>query len=368
MTNEDPDDATAGNVNCNGAIVVREKSTLTLDDIFEYLSRNPKIIFKSQQIDDPELSGDEKKSIAFEVFRKNPKTFIMRFGPYLDAEHLEFFEELALPEHQDQDEFNYILEDLHIKLEKRQSCVKNRRYTATQKMHEYFSETEMMKREPHLYHELVGQYLSEEERTQRDTYDVRNTTFSGILLNKMDRDNAEEILQKQQEDQDDDEDTPQSRNESSDEEDEYASPAYRQQWGNFDDENIPCTSSKVIKKQKKAKKKVKQQKFITAGEREILRQEFVGIMKAKFLNGQDKEFDYSQVDDNAELDDLNQLNQDKEDEYFGESSEEDENGCISRMDDEDDLDRRLNEESDDDLDVYMSHLNQHHSLKANSLN
>ncbi|XP_055853792.1 coiled-coil domain-containing protein 97 [Episyrphus balteatus] len=362
MTNKDLEDVAAGND--SSVVVVREKSTVKLEEIFEYLSQNSKIIFKSQQIDDPELSIDEKKSIAKEVFAKNPKTFIMRFGQYLNVKHVEFFEELENIPIEDQDEFNYLLDDLHVKLEKRKSCVKNRRYTATQKMHEYFSETEMMKREPHLYHELVGQYLSEEERTQRDTYDVRNTTFSGILLNKMDRDNAEEVLQKQQEDEDDDDDTPLSREESSDEEEEYASPSYRQQWGNFDDENIPCTSSKVIKKQKKAKKKVKQQKFITAGERDILKQEFIGIMKAKFLNGEDKEFNYDEVDDNAELDDLNQLNQDKEDEYFGESSE-DEN-CIERMDDEDD-NERPEEESDDDLDVYMTHLNQHHSLKTNSL-
>lgn len=362
MTNKDLEDSTAGN-NCSTAID-KKKSIITLDQIFQFLTQNPNIIFKSQQIDDPELTLNEKKAIASQVLQSNPKTFIMRFGPYLDIKHIDFFQQFEHVPAQDQDEFNYLLENLQKNFDKRKSCVKNRRYTATQQMHEYFSETEMMKREPHLYHELVGQYLSKEERTQRDAYDVKQTSFSGILLNKMDRDNAAEVLQKHQEDIQDDENNDSSlEDEESSEDEAKFGQSYSQQWGNFDDENIPCSSSKVIKKQKKAKKRVKQQKFITAGEREILRQEFVGIMKAKFLNGEDKEFDYNEVDNNAELDDLQQLNQDKEDEYFGESSEED---CIERMDDDDDDDEEK-KESDDDLDVYMSHLNRHHSLQPSSM-
>lgn len=56
--------------------------------------------------------------------------------------------------------------------------MKNRRYDALQKMlangSSYFSEDEMRQRNPALYEHLVGQYLTEEERKERETPDLEN--------------------------------------------------------------------------------------------------------------------------------------------------------------------------------------------------
>lgn len=56
--------------------------------------------------------------------------------------------------------------------------VKNRRYDALKKMiadgSSYFSEDEMRQRNPYLYEQLIGQYLSEEERKEREAPDLEN--------------------------------------------------------------------------------------------------------------------------------------------------------------------------------------------------
>lgn len=58
--------------------------------------------------------------------------------------------------------------------------VKNRRYDAMKKMiakgSSYFTEDEMRQRNPYLYEQLVGQYLSEEERKERETPDLDNVS------------------------------------------------------------------------------------------------------------------------------------------------------------------------------------------------
>lgn len=52
----------------------------------------------------------------------------------------------------------------------------------------YFSEIEMMKRNPLLYEQLVGQYLTEEEKRERDKFEMKdNTTFVKILMEGIER-------------------------------------------------------------------------------------------------------------------------------------------------------------------------------------
>ncbi|KAF8929596.1 hypothetical protein BGZ47_000973 [Haplosporangium gracile] len=65
------------------------------------------------------------------------------------------------------------------------------------------------------------------------------------------------------------------------------------------------------------------------GDQEALRQEFVLLMKQRFLDGLDSQFDYSLVDFDEDLDDLEQEDHDVEDRYFdaedeGEDDEDDE--------------------------------------------
>ncbi|XP_050322017.1 coiled-coil domain-containing protein 97 [Bactrocera neohumeralis] len=370
-----------------------------IDEICDFLSFNEQIIFKSQQIDDPELLRDEKVKIAREIYRKSAQTFLMRFGSFLDEQHLATFAQIVIANKETNDEIAVLLTDYRNKLHTRKRDVKNRRYAAMQQLisdGEYFSEQEMMKRAPELYQELIGQYLSDAEKKQRDEYDVKNTTFSGILMHTMEQQQMQDVL-KLADKQNvksrqleraielhdiSGDDTTQSTNSSTDEKieekecntmDDEVPVSFRQQWGNFDNEQVACstsTNSHQAQKNKREKHKQKQitkvnreqntDKFITAGERDLLRQEFIGIMHEQFLSGGDKDFDYTQVDDNTQLDDLSQINQDKEDAYFEESDYSDEEGSDIRIEAKENLEA---EESDDDLDVFMNHLNKHHSLQ-----
>ncbi|XP_074786835.1 coiled-coil domain-containing protein 97 [Athene noctua] len=55
-----------------------------------------------------------------------------------------------------------------------------------------------------------------------------------------------------------------------------------------------------------------------AGERAMLREEFTSRMYQRFLDGEDGDFDYSQVDENPDLDNLDIVSRDAEERYFDE--------------------------------------------------
>ncbi|ALC38905.1 CG7810 [Drosophila busckii] len=322
-----------------------------LVDIFKALANNSSIVFKSQQIDDPELQLAEKQQIAHNAFSKNRENFLIRFGSFLDEQQLSDFQTLGMqpPIKPDEnlEEMCLLLLDYQRKLHTRKVCVKNRRYRAMQQLlqkGEYFSEHEMMQRAPELYQELVGQYLSAQEIKQRDSYDVRNTTFSGILMHSLEQQQRNELLQQLE-----------SSENIREEPAEYAvPPSCKTQWGGFDDdEPVACSTSRNTAKLPT----LSTPQFYTAGERELMRNEFMGIMKERFLTGQDEDFDYAAVDNNAQLDDLQQIEQDAQDAYF----DEDEASNIPAASAPRDV---SDEESEDELERYMRHLNNHHSLRS----
>ncbi|KAG0346383.1 hypothetical protein BG004_001847 [Podila humilis] len=70
-------------------------------------------------------------------------------------------------------------------------------------------------------------------------------------------------------------------------------------------------------------------------DQEALRREFVLLMKQRFLDGLDTNFDYSTVDFDEELDDLEQEGHDEEDRYFDAEDDEDEEDITPLDQDED---------------------------------
>ncbi|XP_020799006.1 coiled-coil domain-containing protein 97 [Drosophila serrata] len=338
-----------------------------LTDIFKSLAENEKIVFKSQQIDDPEIPIVEKQKIARESFKKNRETFLIRFGGFLSVRQLSSFQELAVGEphkpEESLEEMCLLLEDFKRKLSTREVCIKNRRYHAMQQLlekGEYFSEHEMMQRAPDLYQELVGQYLTEAEKKARDSYDVRNTSFSGILMHSLEKQQRDELLAE----------TQQEKVEEAVEEitsapvppalPEFEVPvACQKQWGAFDDdEPVACSTSRVAKARPPANiAQISTPEFYNPGERELLRHEFLSMMKERFLQGEDKDFDYTAVDDNSQLDDLKQIEQDEEDAYFEDSDEEEE------LPEQANESKEAASSEEDELDIYMRHLSNHHSLQ-----
>jgi Coiled-coil domain containing protein (DUF2052) len=220
------------------------------------------------------------------------------------------------------------VKDILWNMDHRQLVTRNRRYACMLKMIEeentYFSEDEMIRRDPELYDEIVGQYLSIAEKQAR-RFDPRNSSsLVEILYESIDK--QEESLRK------DNEEPAENLNDDSDSENSN----HEQQWGNFENEKMN-------------KNRKRKSHFITKGEQEVLRDEWVGIMYNNFLSGKDPEFDYSEIDNNEMYDETKEKDQDCQDKYFEEDETQDEE--VTKDEKE--------KESEDELDVYMKHIENH---------
>ncbi|XP_024891193.1 vacuolar protein sorting-associated protein 35 isoform X3 [Temnothorax curvispinosus] len=305
---------------------------------------NSKAIFKSQQKGEPELTFEEKRAIAGKLLEKSHCLFLSKFGHYLKVEHLEYFSK-------SQDyETVYHVNRLRRYFDNstRHIDVRNRRYEALRTLIEkgdYFSECEMMKRNPLLYEHLVGQYLTEEEKKARDTIDTQSANYVDILMETVERDKLQKRLKSQQkeeaevrEENDSDDDNDDNSRTSIVSKTDFDKPS-RHQWGEDLDE--------VKDKNKDRDKKLRSSK-ISNQEIKLLRQEFVTNMYQSFLDGKDRDFDYSTVDDNEAYDNVELRNQDEEEKYFDSEAPETvltSNECNDQ-----------NDESEDELDIYMRSL------------
>jgi len=137
-------------------------------EVLDSLVRNKQAHFKSQQRGDPDLSIEEKKAIAENLFDRNPLGFLSRFGHLLSDKHLEYFHTFEYRDDKERDEVKYFLSYHGASSSKSSKTkTKNRRYDALQKMIQsgsYFTLDEMQGRNPLLFEQLVGKYQSDEEK------------------------------------------------------------------------------------------------------------------------------------------------------------------------------------------------------------
>ena len=261
----------------------------TKDVMLDRLS-NSEAHFKHQQRGDPDLTYKEKYDIAEKLLNEKPAIFLSRFGSYLAEEDLCYFDFLKS---------DYViafhLKEIKEKLDrsKNKMVIRNRRYRAMEKMlsdGSYFSNEEMKARDPLLYEQLVGQYLTVEEK--QELVDSSDTRLSTMLMKHMDvlAYNAVYDIQKEIE---------KSQMEESDEDE------------SDDGNDMDVEDVKDDKKQQ-----------LSDDEREMLWQEFMTTMQLRFLDGKDEDFDYTSVDGSAEFDALDLEGQDAEDKYFDEADDE----------------------------------------------
>lgn len=311
-------------------------------DMIEFIAHDSRPYFQSQQIGDADLTTRQKREIATELFDKSKYAFLSRFGLYLTPDHLLYFENNC---EADKYETEFMLRQIRRFNvdQKRNTDIRNRRYEVMKKMiseHVYFTESEMMSREPLLYDQLVGKYLSEKERQERDkSTGEANPTFVNVLLDGIEKTRVSNLLKTQFDDEE-----AMVEEEDSDEEIPNTSHEYTpgfSQWGEMADVEKPTDIEYSVNKASEIP--------LTAPEREILKEEFISTMYSNFLDGKDKNFDYSSVDYNSEYDNVDIRAQDEEEKYF-DSEEPD---CVEEV--------SLDEE--DELDLYMQHLALHPSLQ-----
>lgn len=321
-----------------------DDACINLDELKEALINHvcldKKTFFKHQQKDEEDIKEEEKKNIVSEILNDSPSRFLARFGMILKKEHLKFFELQNFDENQNT-LLREQLKSLRWNLDHERILVKNRRYAAMVKLindKEYFSEDEMKKRNPVLFEELIGKHQSLAEKTKRKRPNLQESTLVDVLLDQIDHEKSLENMKIQQELEGED-----SKKSFSDEQSDIET----DQWGNFEDEKVK------ISKRNKARKR-NATTFVTATERDMLREEFLGIMYNDFLLGNDAEFfDYSLVDSNEEYDEVLENDQDCEDKYF------DEDDISENQQSEENRINKSASESEDELDVYMRHIEQH---------
>ncbi|TMS15584.1 Coiled-coil domain-containing protein 97 [Larimichthys crocea] len=181
--------------------------------------------------------------------------------------------------------------------------VRNQRYAALralQKEGQYFSEEQMRIREPLLYEQYIGQYLTDQEVLERSQEALLEDAQSGpgapaggtgglahLLLNSYQERLIQNRLQEEQE-----------REEGAQEEEEDEE----------DDDNTVQRQEGEPSPEEKA----------------LLREEFISQMHQRFLDGKDKDFNYSEVDENPDYDNLDIVSRDAEDKYFDEDDDEEE--------------------------------------------
>lgn len=240
-----------------------------------------------QQINDIETFKERKKIIE-DALELNHISFLSRFRKSLKPNHLKFFELQTYPPEM-QFDINFYLKEITLEFKNRDTIIKNRRFGALTKLIEdkkYFSVDEMKLRNPLLYNQLVDRYLSADERRAYNRPNPRTDTLTDILLKGIDRDYMQDLEKKQIEEEGSD-----SEDSSNDSESREQFP---KQWGNFEENSNPIDQPSTSH----PRKRIKKTKAITSEERSLLKDEFLGIMYASFLEGKD-DFDYSTVDNNA---------------------------------------------------------------------
>ena len=154
-------------------------------EVLQRLTFSP-AVFKSQQRGDPDLTCQQKIAIARDLLHNKPPAFFSRFGRHMVEEDLPFLRQLS-------GEYKYMVDfcikEIENKCDSKKNSVrvKNRRYEAMKQLQsggEYFSDEQIKARDPLLYEQMVGQYLTgEDAEAAIDRSDLR---LSNILVKHMD--------------------------------------------------------------------------------------------------------------------------------------------------------------------------------------
>ncbi|XP_072286746.1 coiled-coil domain-containing protein 97 [Pyxicephalus adspersus] len=254
-----------------------------------------RVPIRSQQIGEPEFSHEQKMSMLLDLYKSKPLIFLERFRKVLKEENLQCFSQLS----GDYTADFYFKEIRKASLKKvNHTRVRNKRYAALQQLisaGEYFSDEEMRQRDPLMYEHYVGQYQSEEEIMSQNRRDLcQASSLSDVLLNSC----QEQIIQRKLEVQRELEENCEEEEEDSEEEEEEE------------------------EKEKEEGSDLQADEVVDSEERALMREEFLSRMYQSFLDGKDKNFDYSEVDDNPDFDNLDIVTQDEEERYFDDDDEE----------------------------------------------
>uniref|UniRef100_A0A3B3CRS5 Coiled-coil domain containing 97 n=1 Tax=Oryzias melastigma TaxID=30732 RepID=A0A3B3CRS5_ORYME len=248
---------------------------------------------RSQQIGEAELTLGERRQELLQQFRSRPLVFLERYHACLKPEHLPAFSHVS----SDPRALHYSKVVLtRAAGSTNRTRVRNHRYAALRALQKgtgkYFSEEEMRRREPLLYEQYIGQYLTDEEASfiikRVPSGQGAPGSSTGGLANLLLNSYQERLIQNRLQEEQEREDGAQEEEEDEEEEDD----TQQKEWEPSDEEKA------------------------------LLREEFVSQMHQRFLDGKDKEFNYSEVDENPDYDNLDIVTRDAEEKYFDEDDDD----------------------------------------------
>ena len=255
---------------------------------------------RSQQRGEPDLSETELCSTLHEILLQKPGEFLSRFGKSLDDADLAYFNSQTKTNFEVGSRVGELRKSLSQSSKSRMKTVNNRRYKYLEKLMEesdYFCEEQMRQRDPILFEYYIGQFMSAEEKLEMDA-NRSDMKLSSMILKNMEVDKRAELLKQQRKKE---HDQLEESDSSSDEDDsELNRPA-----GIGRNSKIPMAPMKLSSNPEMARR-----------EKRMLRAEFLTAMQNSFLDGKDKDFDYSVVDQDEKYDSLEMKQKDAEDEYF----------------------------------------------------
>ncbi|KAM3911997.1 coiled-coil domain-containing protein 97 [Leptodactylus fuscus] len=262
-------------------------------DMFNEIGASP-VPIRSQQIGEPEFSHEQKMAMLLDLYKTKPLIFLERFRKVLKEEHLECFSHLS-GDYTADFYFKEIRKASVMKVH--HTRVRNKRYAALQQLisaGEYFSDEQMRDRDPLMYEHYVGQYQSEEEIMSQNRCEMaKANSLSDVLLNSCEEQTLQRRLEAQRE---------MEHNCEEEEEEEED-----------DEDNEEGEESELQSDEERA---------VDDEERALMREEFISRMHQRFLDGKDRDFDYSEVDDNPDFDNLDIVNRDEEERYFDDDDDE----------------------------------------------
>ncbi|XP_003222952.2 coiled-coil domain-containing protein 97 [Anolis carolinensis] len=255
---------------------------------------NSHLAVRSQQKDEPDFTLAQKLAILQDLYHAKPLFFLERFRTALHAEHLPCFLHLSGSYEAD----FYCAEVRRASLGKtRRTRMRNKRYAALQQLikgGEYFSDEQMRSRDPLLYEQYIGQYLSDEELQVLGSCKLETAcSLSGVLMDSYQEQVIQQRLLVQQEQEEACEEEEEEEDTDDEDKEDKASAPDKDEW-------VPDQDEKIL-----------------------LREEFTSRMYQRFLDGKDQDFDYSEVDENPDFDNLDIVSRDEEERYFDREDPED---------------------------------------------
>lgn len=249
-----------------------------------------------------------------QIFYTDLQAFLNKFGNVLNENHLNHL----VAAHVHSLEVKSHLDRL-LKLMKKKNinvAARNRRYEAMKRMEidgNYFSEEEMEKREPLLYHKMVGQYLTETEKLEklRKTSCKSNSLLANFFLKIFEEEELSELLKAQEKVEKEDKVTEATLNFSDVSDQSKTHSCLKKKWGfDWEDEEelSELTSTQSITLPQNLRKK------------DYYFKKFKALMQQKFLYGEDSDINYADIDSNPDYDCLDLMAQDAEDKYFEEET------------------------------------------------